>query len=209
MEGSPDNSLSGWPQATRSRPPAFTIQEKFSLPDSNAVIKFPVLKQQIFNSPGQRHFVTFSTYKRRRFLMPEQTRDLVVEVLQKCLVTHRTHCSGFVVMPDHVHAILFGDENFVVNRSIQVWKKTSSYRINQFYSRELPNYHEACPDDGPIWQAGFYDFNLESDQKHNEKLDYMHENPVMDQLVPTSISWPWSSAGFYVLGEPGGVTITP
>src|SRR5271170_3915612 len=113
-------------------------------------------KQQIINLPGHRHFVTFTTYKRRRFLTPERTRDIVVEVLQKCLTVHRTFCAGFVVMPDHVHALLFGHQEFIVSRFIQVWKKTSSYRIKRFYERELTHYLNSCPDEGPIWQPGFY-----------------------------------------------------
>jgi putative transposase len=166
-------------------------------------------KQRIIHLPGHRHFVTFTTYKRRNFLTPERTRDIVVEVLQKCMGTHQTLCAGFVVMPNHVHAILFGHETFIVSQFVQVWKKTSSYRIKRFYERELSHYLDACPDKGPIWQSGFYDFNVESDEKNNEKLDYMHDNPVIDKLTPTPVSWSWSSAKYYELGEAVGVTITP
>ena len=153
--------------------------------------------------------MTFTTYKRRRFLTPDRTRDIVVEVLQKSLAVHQTLCAGFVVMPNHAHAILFGNEKFNVSQFVQVWKKTSSYRIKRFYEKELTHYQNSCPDDGPIWQPGFYDFNVESDEKNNEKLDYMHNNPVVDKLTPTHVSWVWSSARYYELGEPVGVTITP
>jgi REP element-mobilizing transposase RayT len=115
----------------------------------------------------------------------------------------------FVVMPDHVHAIVFGEEDFNVSRFLQVWKKTSSYRIRQFYEKEFPNYLTACPQNGAIWQPGFYDFNIDSDQKNNEKLDYMHNNPVVEKLVTEIVSWNWSSAKFYERGEHVGVTITP
>jgi len=158
--------------------------------------------------PGHRHFVTFTTYKRRAYLNPDRTRDIVVEVLQKALTTHHAFCAGFVVMPDHVHAILFGDEKFNVSQFVQVWKKTTSYRIRQFYEKEFPNYEMACPESGPIWQAGFYDFNIDSDAKNNQKLDYMHHNPVEEKLADVHVSWKWSSAKFYELGESVGVTIT-
>jgi len=166
-------------------------------------------KQKILHLPGHRHFVTFSTYKRRRFLAPDRTRDIAVEVLQKKLTEHQAFCAGFVIMPDHVHAILFGGEVFNVSQFVQVWKKTSSYRIKQFYQRELTHYLDSCPDDGPIWQPGFYDFNIESEKKMTEKLHYLHNNPVEDQLSSTPVSWHWSSARYYELGEPVGVTVTP
>jgi len=111
-------------------------------------------------------------------------------------------------MPDHVHAILFGDENFNISRFVQIWKKTTSYRIRQFYEKEFPNYEMACPESGPIWQAGFYDFNIDSDELNNQKLDYMHNNPVEKNLVDVHVSWNWSSARLYELGESVGVTIT-
>jgi putative transposase len=63
-------------------------------------------KRQIVDLPGELHFVTFSTYQKRQFLAPARTRSIVSETLQTCLETHRAFCHGFVVMPNHVHAIL-------------------------------------------------------------------------------------------------------
>jgi putative transposase len=186
--GDPDNKLSGLP----------TIGYRRAMG-----------RQKILHIPGHRHFVTFGTYRRRRFLDSDRTRDIVVEVLQKCLHVHGANCAGFVVMPDHVHALLFGDENFNISSFIQVWKKTSSYRIKQFYRREFPHYLNSLPEKSPIWESGFYDFNVDTDEKQNEKLDYMHHNPVAAKLTETHVLWKWSSARFYELDEPVGVTINP
>ncbi len=92
---------------------------------------------------------------------------------------------------------------------MQVWKKTSSYRIKRFFGRELDRYAELCPANCPLWQARFYDFNVDSDHKLNEKIEYMHNNPVEARLTKSALSWTWSSARFYELEEPVGVTITP
>jgi len=166
-------------------------------------------ERRIIDLPGHRHFVTFSTYQRRRFLDSPHTRNIVLEVLQRCLVVHNAGCSGFVVMPNHVHAILFGKPEFQISRFMQVWKKTSSYRLKRFFIREITHYRQLCPENCPIWQASFYDFNVESDKKLNEKLNYMHNNPVNAGLAATSLSWAWSSVRFYDCGEEIGVTITP
>jgi putative transposase len=185
--GGPDYLLSGSPQATGSD----------YMP-----------KRQVIDLPGGFHFVTFSTYQRRQFLAPERTRTIVVEVLQTCLETHQASCHGFVVMPNHVHAILSVAPEATIASFLQAWKKTSSYRIKRFYVQELTKYRDLCPDDCPIWQAKFYDFNLESDEKFNEKLDYMHNNPVVAGWALTILDWAWSSARFYELGENVGVKIT-
>lgn len=49
-----------------------------------------------------------------------------------------------------------------------------------------------------IWQPSFYDFNIYSDKKLNEKLNYIHLNPVRAGLCTEPEDWPWSSHGYYV-----------
>jgi putative transposase len=166
-------------------------------------------KRQTIDLPGHGHFLTFSTYQGRRFLDSAETRDIVLAVLQKCLLPHKAKRAGFVVMPDHVHAIIYGEEDFKISPFVQVWKKTSSYRIREFFERELQHYAQLCPEGCAIWQAGFYDYNIDSDEKLNEKIDYMHENPVVARLAGTALDWNWSSVQFYERGETVGVTITP
>ena len=51
-----------------------------------------------------------------------------------------------------------------------------------------------------FWQARFYDFNIWSRQKKNEKLHYMHNNPVTRGLVAQPGDWLWSSYSFYAGG---------
>jgi len=36
---------------------------------------------------------------------------------------------------------------------------------------------------GPFWQARYYDFNVHNPEKRDEKLHYMHWNPVRRGLV--------------------------
>ena len=48
-----------------------------------------------------------------------------------------------------------------------------------------------------FWQRRFYDFNLYSAKKLREKLEYMHRNPVAQNLVKDPIDWIWSSYAAY------------
>jgi putative transposase len=144
-------------------------------------------ERRILDLPGHTHFLTFSTYQRRRFLDSAETRDIVLEVLQKCLVAHRASCAGFVIMPDHVHALIYGDEDFKITPFVQVWKKTSSFRIRKFFERDLVRYEQLCPEECPIWQARFYDHNVDTQDLMNIKLGYMHENPVVAGFCESSL----------------------
>ena len=48
-----------------------------------------------------------------------------------------------------------------------------------------------------VWNRRGYDMNIWSDQKQNEKIDYIHNNPVARGLVSHPGDWPWSSWRFY------------
>jgi REP element-mobilizing transposase RayT len=111
-------------------------------------------------------------------------------------------------MPDHVHAVLFGDEGFDISRIVQVWKKTTSYRIRRFYEKEFAHYREKAPDSPAVWQPGFHDFYFTSASENNRVLEYMHQNPVAAGLAVNALDWRWSSARFYEREESVGVRIT-
>jgi hypothetical protein len=48
-----------------------------------------------------------------------------------------------------------------------------------------------------VWNRRGYDMNIWSDKKQNEKIDYIHNNPVVRGLVAHPGDWPWSSWRFY------------
>jgi REP element-mobilizing transposase RayT len=52
-----------------------------------------------------------------------------------------------------------------------------------------------------VWQRRFYPFNVYSEKKRLEKLNYMHNNPVKRKLVSSPDQWPWSSFRFYYLSD--------
>jgi putative transposase len=60
-----------------------------------------------------------------------------------------------------------------------------------------------------FWQPRFYDFNVYSQKKKKEKLEYLHANPVTRGLVQHPKDWPWSSFLFYARDVPGLAPIDP
>jgi putative transposase len=52
-----------------------------------------------------------------------------------------------------------------------------------------------------VWQRRFVPFNVYTEKKRLEKLDYMHHNPVKRRLVRSPDLWPWSSFRFYYLND--------
>jgi len=52
-----------------------------------------------------------------------------------------------------------------------------------------------------VWQRKGYDMNIWTAKKVEEKLNYMHNNPVKRGLVKEPGDWPWSSWRFCFLHD--------
>ena len=153
------------------------------------------------------HFITFSCYHRRRLLDHDQPKRIVLGVLNDELAKFNARCLGFVLMPDHVHALIWFPQTGQLSRFMQQWKGRSSSRIKEFLFQFLPEYGAKFSAKDPIWQVRYYSFEIYSTAKIEEKLNYMHMNPVRAGLVEKPTEWRWSSARWYLEGRTVGVPI--
>ncbi len=165
-------------------------------------------KRRIHGEGSYAHYVTFSCYKRRRFLDPDKCKRIAIGRMGSQLAHQDGLCAGFVVMPDHVHAAIWFPREFQISLFINKWKELSSREIHRLFLRQFPKYLEKVGGERTIWQPKYYDFNIYSDRKLREKVDYMHNNPVRAGLVREATEWPWSSARFWLLGKPVGIPIS-
>ena len=51
--------------------------------------------------------------------------------------------------------------------------------------------------EGELWQARFFDRTLRTVKEYNEKVEYIHLNPVRAGLVSRAADWRWSSFNEY------------
>ncbi|MEX0937024.1 MAG: transposase [Pirellulales bacterium] len=79
------------------------------------------------------HFVTFSCHRRRRLLDLNHPKRIVLGVLSQELQRTKGKCIGFVVMPDHVHALIWFSRPGCLSRFMHEWKRYSSRLIRQWY----------------------------------------------------------------------------
>jgi putative transposase len=92
-------------------------------------------------------------------------------------------------MPEHIHLLVGEPPRESLAVGLQALKLSVARRSKQ----------------RPFWEARYYDFNVFSENKRVEKLEYMHWNPVRRGLVEKAEQWPWSSYRCYCLGEKGRV----
>jgi len=113
-------------------------------------------------------------------------------------------------MPEHVHLLIGEPPDGNPSKVLQVVKQRVSSALGEEISSSGPGEHQASTkmgDSPAFWQRRFYDFNVCSEKKLKEKLDYMHRNPVDRKLVQHPRDWPWSSWSFYAKGESGLIAI--
>ena len=131
---------------------------------------------QRYDSPV--YFVTFCTHRRKPVLATERTHLAFVQFAQRA-VDFNVAVGRYVIMPDHIHLFVCGDKEFVLSRWITGLKQALA-RANA-WSRN----------NGQIWQEGFFDHVLRSDESMNRKWNYIFENPVRAGLVENAEDWPY------------------
>ncbi len=171
----------------------------------------PAGLQRIYGQ-GHLHFVTFSCYRRLPLLKTARARDIFVKELGRVRDEMKFPLVGYVVMPEHVHLLLSEPQQRTPSVVLQKLKVRVARKLRKRRRAvsagplRLP-FEERGESLRAFWQAGFYDFNVYSKGKKNEKLNYMHANPVIRRLVQHAKDWPWSSWSVYEKGEAGLIRV--
>ena len=140
--------------------------------------------------PNQARYLTFSCDHRQSFLDSLPYRDKLAEQI----MNSRQHLGfllhAWVIMPDHVHLLLTPPLPDVdVPRILSAIKRRSATLI----LADMRQKGIAIPP--RFWQpGGGYDRNILGGPEFNEKIRYIHENPVRRGLVEHPEDWAWSSA---------------
>jgi len=141
------------------------------------------------------HYITFTCYHRSPYLSSPAARDLFETTFERVRRWYEFYINGYVVMPEHVHLLISEPERASLAVALQMLK--------QIVSRKL----QAVAAGTPFWQRRYYDFNVWSAEKFDEKLRYIHLNPVRRGLVQAPEDWPWSSFRHLATGADSCVEI--
>lgn len=160
------------------------------------------------------HFITASTYRRARLFDSSRFGGCFVETLNQLREELQFSLVGYVLMPEHFHLLIWPNGTADPSRIVGSLKQRTARLI--IASLKQAHQHAWCcqmleqitlppsvHDESTyrVWQRRFYDFNVWSEEKRREKLDYMHGNPVKRRLVDGPGDWPWSSWRFYHLDD--------
>lgn len=133
--------------------------------------------------PGTTHFVTTVTSLRGDWFVTEQDCIRLLNKLERARAECELMCLGYVLMPDHLHILLWQDkEGERIPDMMESFKKWSSrsFRPDAF-------------DKHPLWRRRYDDVLLPGMRAMIRRLHYMHNNPVKRGLVQNPEDYRWSS----------------
>ena len=158
---------------------------------------------------GHAHYLTFSCFQNRRFLVSSRAAGWFVDALRAAREKGLFDLWAWVSMPDHAHVLVLPKDGVTVGRILSALKQPVSKRALLYLRRERPEGLGALADVQPngdtsyrFWQrGGGYDRNIWTPEEIREKINYIHANPVRRGLVERPVDWPWSSWRAWTTGE--------
>jgi REP-associated tyrosine transposase len=162
------------------------------------------------------YFVTTVVYGR----LPLFTRPSFVIPLLDSLNYYRYKQDfkllGYVVMPDHIHLLVWPAGTATVADIMRDFKEFTAKRlVRQAEVEGMSTWVEAFRQAGQttgratykVWQDSYWDENVCTESFLRSKLHYIHRNPVRAGLVNEPTDYPYSSFRNDELGEEWLITI--
>ena len=123
-------------------------------------------------------FVTFCTLHRVKIGRLEVAHEAFTKYALRARDEFNVALARYVIMPDHVHLFVQGDPNFQLESWVGGLKRAVSVSLGPSSFR-------------PLWQPGFFDHLLRSDESYAGKWEYVRQNPVRHGLVSRGEEWPY------------------
>ncbi|MCA9254023.1 MAG: transposase [Phycisphaerales bacterium] len=159
-----------------------------------------------WNAHGHAHFLTYSCVNRLPLLSTDRVRRWVIEAMTAARRSQNLELWAYVIMPEHVHVLLFpNDPDNEMRRILAALKRPVAKAAHDHLKKMNPRaWIERLTVNYPrrkvfrFWQSGGgYDRNVFRKYKLSQIFDYIHANPVRRELVNTPREWSWSSARFW------------
>ena len=121
---------------------------------------------------GSLFFITFNCAERGRDQLTQaSTASALLEAARFYHDQQKWHITLWLLMPDHLHALLSFPRSAVMADLFKNWKR---YTARQ------------C---GIVWQDGFFDHRLRNAEEENGKYHYIRFNPVRKGLCMNPEDW--------------------
>ena len=126
-------------------------------------------------------FITTVTWRRLPIFRNEARTRLLLDVMLDYREQWKYLLHEFVIMPDHIHALITPAPTISLERAVQFIKGGFSYRLRKKEKME-------------VWQPSFTNHRIRDAEDYERHRSYIHLNPVRARLVADAREYPYSSA---------------
>ena len=117
------------------------------------------------------------------WLKEPRVADVVANAL-RFFVNSRYALGAWVVMPNHVHALVRPLGAHTLDSILKSWKGFTAREVNKIIGRTGTSF----------WAHEYYDHWLRDEDEKARLMAYIHDNPVKAGLCERPEDWLWSSA---------------
>ncbi|OJJ14375.1 transposase [marine bacterium AO1-C] len=168
------------------------------------------------NNPEGIYFITFATVEWVDVFSRAIYKDIVIESLRYCQDKKGLILHAYVIMSNHVHLIASAKNGYHLSDILRDMKKYTSKQIlktiqaSTIESRKrwmiwlFKTHGEENSNNVSFqfWQQDNHPIELSTNQMQEQRLEYIHQNPVKAGIVYQSRHYVYSSAASYA-GEVG------
>jgi putative transposase len=155
-------------------------------------------RHTLLDFAGSIHFVTTVTRASGNWFSGAPVCRAVLETFEGYRSKFGIECLGYVLMPDHLHALLHQPtEESSVSKMMEGFKSVTS-RTCRPTDYPLPN----------LWHDRYDDVAIPGRDAALTRMNYMHNNPVRNGIATLPEEYVWSSARELVLHHKGLVVLT-
>lgn len=162
-----------------------------------------------FHHPEGIYFVSFAVKDWVDVFTRNEYKDILLESLRYCQKNKGLEIYAWCIMASHVHLIISAKEGFLLEDILRDFKRytaktiVSSIKENSQESRKEWLLKKFLTKDGiNFWGTDNHPIEVWSNNVIDQKLNYLHNNPVEEGLVFKAEQYVYSSAIDYS-GEKG------
>src|SRR4030042_4555428 len=156
------------------------------------------------------HFLTITTIEWIDIFTKPQYFHIIIESLKYCRKNKGLLLYEYVIMTNHIHLIACADEGYKLSQIISDFKKHTTQEIYKLLASDRRKYiltllknsfYKKEGYQNQIWQSTNYPEAIKTQPFFNQKIKYIHQNPVRKEYVDSAEKWFYSSARNRILGD--------
>lgn len=172
-----------------------------------------------FRNPDGIYFVTCTVVFWIDLFIRKDYKHILVKALEYFQTKRGLNIHAYCIMPSHIHLIISSQAEESLSVILRDFKKLTNRRligeigvINESRREWLLRAFKRAGKDlrrisgYKLWQDGNHPIELSSNEMIQQKLDYIHQNPVVEEIVDEPEYYWYSSARNYA-GNKGLLSI--